>query len=57
MTIMMPFCGGLGERMWFEDDEEGKELEKSNSVSLHWRKGTMLEAFVGSALSLCICMH
>ena len=54
MTTMIPFCGGFGERV---ELCEGKELEKRSSVSLHWRNGTMLDDFVGSALSLCICMH
>jgi len=47
----------LGERVWCEDEDEGNEFEKSSSVSLHWRKGTMAEDFKGSALSDCICMH
>ncbi len=28
------------------EEEEGKELEKRSSVSLHWRKGTRLGCLI-----------
>src|SRR5688572_14757028 len=41
VTIMTPFWGFRRGPCAWELDEEGKELENSSSVSLHWRYGTM----------------